>query len=185
MKLKIKGARLAFPALFEPTSFAGSDAKTYQAAFLIPPNHPSVKEIEAACEEVAKEKWGAKAEAVLKKLRVADKLAIHDGDTKSDYEGYAGNMFVNASNKVKPTVRDVDGKTELDISDGKPYAGCYVVGHIEIWAQDNQYGQRINASLRGVQFYKDGDAFSGSPPASDDEFDDLDAGGTDDDDLMG
>lgn len=179
MKLKIKGARLAFPSLFEPSSFAGSDAKNYQAAFLIPPDHPSVKEIEDACEVVAKEKWGAKADAMLKKLRAGDKLAIHDGDTKADYEGYGGNMFVNASNKTKPTVRDLDGKTELEQADGRPYAGCYVVGFIEIWAQDNQYGQRINASLRGVQFYKDGDAFSGSPPAGDDEFESLEADGGD------
>lgn len=183
MKLKIKGARLAFPALFEPTSFAGSEAKNYQAAFLIPKDHPSVKEIEDACETVAKEKWGAKADANLKQLRAADKLAIHDGDNKADYEGYAGMMFINASNKTKPTVRDLDGKTELEQADGKPYAGCYVVGHIEIWAQDNQFGKRINASLRGVQFYKDGDAFSGSPPAGDDEFESLESEG-DANDLM-
>lgn len=184
MKLKIKGARLAFPAIFEPTAFNAGDPLTFQSVFIIPPTHPSVKEVKDACWTVAQEKWGAKAKAIFDQLVAADKIAIHDGDSKADYEGYAGNMFINTSNKVKPTIRDVDGKTELEAADGKPYAGCYVVGHIEIWAQDNKYGKRINASLRGVQFYKDGDAFIGSPPASDDEFDELDAGDTDDDDLM-
>jgi len=28
-----------------------------------------------------------------------------------------------------------------------------------VWAQDNQYGKRINAKLRAVQFYKDGAPF--------------------------
>lgn len=175
MKLKLKNVRLAFPALHEPSAFAGSDDKSFQAAFIFPPDHPARKEIEAACISVAKEKWGAKWETVYKALKTADKLAIHDGDTKSDYEGYAGNFFLNARNKAKPTVRDVDGKTDLVAQDGKPYAGCYVVALIEIYAQDNSYGKRINASLRGVQFYKDGDAFSGSAPASDEEFDDLDS----------
>lgn len=179
MKLKIKGARLAFPALFEPTAFNAGDPLKFQAAFLIPPDHPSVKEVTDACWAVAQEKWGAKAKEIYAGLQKSDKIAIHDGDTKSSFEGYAGNMFINSSNAVKPTVRDLDGKTDLEPADGKPYAGCYVVGHIEIWAQDNKYGKRINASLRGVQFYKDGDAFSGSPPASDDEFDELEGGDAD------
>lgn len=183
MKLTLKNVRLAFPSLFEPSSFDGKAAAKYGAAFIFPPDHPAKKLIDDACATVAKEKWGAKADAELKKLIAADKLAIHDGDTKSDYEGYAGNYFVNTSNLTRPTIRDTDGKTDLVAADGRPYAGCYVYAFIEIYAQDNNFGKRINASLRGVQFYKDGDAFSGSPPASDDEFESLEAEG-DDNDLL-
>jgi hypothetical protein len=46
---------------------------------------------------------------------------------------------------------------------------------VEIWAQDNNYGKRINASLKGVQFVRDGDAFAGGGAASPDEFEDLSA----------
>jgi hypothetical protein len=183
MKLKLVDVRLAFPSLFEPSSFAGSDDKSFQAAFIFPPNHPAKKLVEDACVTVAKEKWGAKWETVYKSLKTADKLAIHDGDTKEAYEGYEGNFFVNARNKARPTVRDLDGKTDLAAQDGKPYAGCFVVALIEIYAQDNAYGKRINATLRGVQFKRDGDAFSGSAPAGDDEFDDLESG-EGNDDLM-
>ena len=49
----------------------------------------------------------------------------------------------------------------------------YVNGSIELWCQDNAYGKRINATLRGVQFLKDGEAFAGGGSASADEFDDL------------
>lgn len=185
MKLKLNNVRLAFPHLFQASKFAGGEgAAKFQAAFLFGPNHPAKKMVEDACLAVAKEKWGAKGVDVHNALLKQDKLAIHDGDIKADYEGYPGNFFVNASNATKPAVRDADGQTELTAQDGKPYAGCYVTALIEIWAQDHkQYGKRINAGLRGVQFYKDGDAFSGSPPASDEEFDNLDSGG-DDDDLM-
>ena len=69
-------------------------------------------------------------------------------------------------------------------ADGLPYSGCYVNASIELWAQDNNYGKRINASLRGVQFYRDGDAVAGGGgPASEDEFDDL-AEGADADNLV-
>jgi hypothetical protein len=164
---------LAFPQIFTPGSYTGQDSKAFSSAFIFPPDHPAVKQVNDACTAVAKEKWGAKWETVYKAIKASDKLAIHDGDTKADYEGYAGNLFVNARNKVKPTIRDRDGATELTEADGRPYGGCYVVAHIELYAQDNEYGKRINASLRGVQFYKDGDAFAGGTPASDDEFDSL------------
>jgi len=68
----------------------------------------------------------------------------------------------------------IDGdKTILKEESGRPYSGCYVNANIEVWAQDNSFGKRINAQLKGVQFYRDGDAFSGSAPSSPDEFDDV------------
>jgi hypothetical protein len=79
---------------------------------------------------------------------------------------------VSSRNKVRPLVLDRD-KSPLTQSDGRPYAGCYVNGSIELWCQDNAYGKRINATLRGVQFYKDGEAFAGGGSATADEFDDL------------
>jgi len=71
-------------------------------------------------------------------------------------------------------------RTPLVAADGKPYAGCYVTAIVELWPQDNQYGRRINATLSGVQFERDGDAFGGSAPASADDFDDLSSGAADD-----
>ena len=42
--------------------------------------------------------------------------------------------------------------------------------YVELWAQDNQYGKGVNATLRGVQFYRDGQAFTGGRPLGEDEF---------------
>lgn len=47
---------------------------------------------------------------------------------------------------------------------------------LEFWAQDNKFGKRVNATLMGVQFFRDGDAFSGGGAASDDDFDDVTSG---------
>lgn len=174
MKIRLNNVRLAFPNIFEPQ--VSEDGKSsYGAALLFAPDHPQVKDINAAIASVAADKWGAKADAMLKQIKAADKTALHNGDTKAQYAGYEGNLFVNARNPVRPTAVDTD-KTPLQQSDGRLYAGCYVNAVLEFWAQDNKFGKRINATLMGVQFYRDGDAFSGGGAASDDEFDDVSAG---------
>jgi hypothetical protein len=179
-KVKLANVRLAFPALFEAKQVNGEGDPRFSAAFIMGPKHPALAEIKAAIKAVAQEKWGAKAAKILEDLENKDKTALHDGNSKSDYEGYEGNFFVSAGNKIRPTVLDRD-KSPLVAADGRPYAGCYVNAVIEIWAQDNKFGKRINASLGGVQFFKDGDAFSGGGVADESDFDDIGEGAGADD----
>lgn len=177
MKVKLENVRLAFPVLFEAKTVNGEGEPAFSASFLMAPSHSAVKALRDAAEAIGKDKWGAKWPNIKKELQLKDRLPLHDGDTKGDYTGYAGNLFVTSRNKTRPLVLDRD-KSPLTAQDGKPYAGCYVNASIELWAQDNAYGKRINASLRGVQFLKDGDAFAGGGAASDEEFDDLAEGAT-------
>ena len=183
MKIALKNVRLAFPNLFEAKGINGGKP-VFSATFLLEQNHPAVAEIREAFEKIGKEKWGAKWPTVKNGLEKQDKLALHDGDVKADYAGFEGNLYVNANNATRPLVIDRD-KSPLDSTDGKPYGGCYVNASIELWCQDHaQHGKRINASLRGVQFLKDGDAFAGGGAASDDEFDDLAADELEEDPML-
>mgnify|MGYP001230954780 CR=1 FL=1 len=51
----------------------------------------------------------------------------------------------------------------------------YVNANIELWAQNNAYGKRINATLLVVQFSKDGEPFGeGGSSASVNDFDSVD-----------
>ena len=176
MKIKLQNVRLAFAQnLFEAGTVAGEGKPAFSSTFLLSPTDPQVKTLTTAIEAVATEKWGAKAKDILKQMRAAAKTCLHDGDTKATYAGFAGNMFVPARNPLRPTVLDKD-KTPLVASDGKPYSGCYVHAVLELWSQDNKYGKRVNATLMGVQFFADGEAFSGGGVASDDDFDDVTAG---------
>uniref|UniRef100_UPI0025B91E9B ssDNA-binding protein n=1 Tax=Candidatus Symbiopectobacterium sp. TaxID=2816440 RepID=UPI0025B91E9B len=77
--------------------------------------------------------------------------------------------------KARPLVIDRD-RSALTAADGKPYAGCYVNATIDIWAMDNNFGKRINASLGGVQFLCDGDAFAGGGVATPDDFENMSEG---------
>jgi len=178
-----QGVRGAFLTLFEAKTVNGEGEPAYSGAFLIDPKTPGgqklIDTINAKIEEVAKAKWGAKADGVLAAMRKANKTCLQDGDLKADYDGFAGMMFVSTRSKVRPLVIDRD-KTPLTAADGRIYSGCQVLPQIELWAQDNSYGKRVNAQLKGVQFIKDGDAFGGGgTPASADDFGDL---GVDNDD---
>lgn len=168
-KVTLNDVRVTFPVFFSAKQVNGQGEAKFSGAFLLAKNHPQKAAVEAAIVQAATEKWGAKAMEVLKALKASDKLAMHDGDAKSDYDGYAGNFFINASNKIRPLV--IDGnRSPLDESSGKPYSGCYVNVILELWAQDNQFGKRVNASLLGVQFLRDGQRLAGGGVASQDDF---------------
>lgn len=173
--MRLLNVRLAFPVLHEAKTVNGEGKPAFSAAFLMPPDHPQVAEIEAELKRLATEKWGTKGEAMLKELKLNDKLALHDGDRKPRYEGYPGNLYLSSRSQVRPQVLDRDAKTELTPQDGRPYAGCYVNAIVDFWVQDNNYGKRINCTLHKVQFLRDGDAFAGGA-MSDEEFDDLGVG---------
>lgn len=181
-RIMLKNVRLAFPNLFEPSTVAGEGEPRYSAALILPTDHPQIKEIQAKIKAVATEKWKDKAEAQIKALEKTGKIALHDGDEKPNYDGFPGNFFVSASAKAsaRPTVIDTN-KSALTDRDGKIYAGCYVNVSLDFWAQDNAYGKRVNAQLRGVQFLRDGDAFSAGRPADSDEFEEVTEGADADD----
>lgn len=179
-KVKLKNVRLAFPVLWEAKAVNVGDKPAFSASFLFAPDHPCVKDIEKAIEAVAKEKWSDKAPAILQALRKADKTCLHEGDMKAQYAGYSGNLFVSSRAFTRPLVIDAD-TTPLVESDGRPYAGCYVNAVLELYAQDNQYGKRINATLSGVQYFREGEAFAGGRAASVDDFEDVTDGASADD----
>lgn len=168
-KVRLENVRFTFPAVHEAKQVNGQGDPKFSISALIGKDHKQLPEIKAAISKAAEEKWGAKAGEVLKQLQAADKLCLHDGDAKSDYDGYAGNFFINASNKIRPLVIGPD-RAPLVAADGKPYSGCYGNMIVEFWAQDNQFGKRVNASLLGVQFTKDGERLAGGGVAAADDF---------------
>lgn len=182
MKVVIRGARLAFANIWEPRSFAGGGDARCSGSFILDPKaqNAEVAKIIAAINQVAQEKWGAKAADVLKTLKAKGDVCLHDGATKAEYDGFDGNVYLSASNKVRPVVVHKD-KSPLTEADGVVYSGCYVNASVDIWPQDNQYGKRINAKLIAIQFDKDGAAFSGGEGYTDTDFADEsgEGGGSD------
>lgn len=179
MKIKIRNVRLAFPKLWTPEAFGPGAAEKYQCTLLIDNDEEAtLAMVRDTIEDVGAEQWKSWGE---KKFRGGVKVrALLDGEEKSQYDGFEGCHFVNASNTKRPKIRDKDGETDLWEKDGRPYGGCYVNAILDIWAQDNKYGKAINAALLGVQFVRDGDSFGGGSTASEDDFDAIE----DDDDPL-
>lgn len=167
-RIMLKDVRLSFPGLFEATPFEAGGKPKFKATFLIPKDSPQLAEIEKKIKAVFLTKFPKKTEKQLDAIRGNKmRFTLQDGDD-TEYDGYAGHMYIGAKADVRPTLLDRN-KNNVVESDGVLYAGCYVNASIEIFAYDNA-GPGISANLRGVQFSRDGDAFAAGRPASDDEF---------------
>jgi len=171
--------RLSFPRLFQAKAFRPDQKARFEATFLLDPSIKShaatIAQIKAEAKRIAEEQFGPK-------LPKGILFCWGNGDDK-EYDGYAGMFYIASSNQTRPVVQDRD-RTPLAEEDGRPYAGCYVVGTITLWVMDNAFGKRINANLRGVQFVKEGDAFGVRPVDAEAEFEALpdDVGGDDGED---
>lgn len=215
-KVILLNVRLSFPSLFEPnrqTDEDGNVRETWKANFLIPKDQestlvgvfkgkrmPIIQAIQAAAKEAKAKGWGEDP-SKWPKLK-PEKVFLRNGDLE-DWDGYAGCNYVSANAQItdRPAIvtnrKDGNGNW-IDAEPGgkgSPYSGCYVNATIVIWAQDNKHGKRLNAKVRAVQFFRDGEAF-GAPPTNPNEdftddmvgeegtYDDDDVSDEDDDDSM-
>lgn len=194
MKVHLQNVRMSFPDLWEATAINDGKPK-FGADLIIQPDSKilAVKEdgtkvkttMDKVMAAVAKQGWKGKGGAVLAKLE-ASKKCYRDGDLRTNnseevYEGYEGLMYITAKNATRPRILDRD-KSQLTEADGKPYSGCFVNAIIDVYPMTPTDKKGIFASLLGIQFVADGDAFGSSSVASEDEFDELDDDELDDDD---
>ena len=191
-RIMLKNVVLAFPALAEPQSF-GEGEPAYGAKFPIKPNSEQQKAIEAAILAEATEAWKDKADSVLKMLEEDGKVAFtkkiyRSKKTGEAYQGFDGAHYLSTRNaKTQPTVfnqygEELSGKSDIE---AKAFSGALVNASVEIWAQDNKWGRRINCSLRGVMLTGEGENFGGgSAPASADEFAGLAKAKADAEDIL-
>lgn len=162
-KITIKNARLSFPSLFNKAVFNGQEGK-YEATFLFP------KTDTKTYDTIMKAIEDTKTEHKLGKVP-ASKLCIKDGD-EIEYDGYEGMWAVKAGNTKRPLL--IDGqKVPVVEEDNKLYAGCFCNAIISLWAQNNDFGKRVNANVLGVQFTKHGEPFGDAVVADSDEFDEI------------
>lgn len=177
-RIMLKGVVMAFPALAEPQAF-GEGEPAYGAKFPIKINSTHQKLLEEAMLAEAKDAWKDKAQSVLDMLNEDGKAAFvkkvyRSKKTGEAYQGFEGSHYLSARNaKTQPTVfnqygEEIAAKGDIE---RQAFSGAVVNASVEIWAQDNKWGRRINCSLRGIMLTGEGENFGGgSSPASADEF---------------
>lgn len=169
-KILLTNVRLSFPHLFRAKAFNEDQEPTFSASFILDKEADAeqILAVRQLMTKIARDKWGAN-------IPKGIKLCLRDGNEegKQDVDGYGpGVMFISASSRKKIPVVDRK-RVPLEEDSGKPYAGCYVVASVRLWAQDNKWGKRINAQLMAVQFSLEGEAFGEAPVNVDEEFEEL------------
>lgn len=138
----------------------------YSITVLLPKSRAAeLKPLEAAILEVAKEKWGNKAEAIIKAAKYP---VIRDGDKKVDADGqpdpvYAGHLYFAAKSDKKPGVIDAMKQpvfTEEDI-----YSGCFLRISANVFSYEYQGNKGISLGLNNVQVLRKGDRIAGRKAA--------------------
>lgn len=120
-----------------------------------------------------------------------DAKFIRDGKPTKKAE-YADAWIVASRETEKPTVLHPD-KSEMESPEeikSEIKAGYYIDMLVQPWWQDNEHGQRVNASLRAVRLRREGPLIAEGGISKDDaisSFEDDDEGGFggDDDDMGG
>lgn len=191
--LRLKNVRIAFPALAEPQAI-GDGEPAFGAQLVIDPSSKHPDELDALMLQVAKDKWKDDGPAVLAMLKEDKKVGFQRSEYKNKktgkpYAGFEGKFSLTTRSNVKkqPTVFNKYGEPVTDKAEIERliYSGCYVNAKVDAWAQDNNFGRRVNFSLLGVMFAGDGESFGGgAAPASADDFSDM-AVKPDADEVMG
>lgn len=163
---------------------AGPDAKEkFRVTLLAGPDHPQLAQVRKILTAEATALWGAKTASIQKAAEAQQKWALRDGNLKDEYEGFAGNWALSANSFAKPTVFD-QNRLPISQDSGIVYSGCYVNAIVVLKAFDN-VSKGTTCELSGVQWFADGDAFSGGKPADADEFPDEIAAPANEDALLG
>lgn len=173
--IQLKKVRLSFPQIYTARAFQAGQDPRFEASFLLDPSNAdhaaTINAIKAEIKRMAGEAFGGKPPKDMKHC-------LGDGNLK-DYDGYAGMVVLNSSNKVRPLVVNRKNEPVAEGDNQAPYAGCYVHASVNLWVQNNSFGKRVNASLRGIKFVEDGSAFGRAPVNAEDEFEALEDSVTD------
>ena len=191
--IQINNVRLSFENLYTPSNYQGG-ALNFSATFLIPKDdEATIASVEAHIAAVTKTKWEGKKVKLLQGC-------LHDGEEKDHLAGYEGCVYISSStrkgieeagseqpdgevelangkifryilsNRTRPKLYGRDGRMLPFRDDGTLYSGCWVNAQVNMWAQDNKFGKRINCELLGVQKLRDDERFGGGEILGDGAF---------------
>ena len=170
-RILIENVRVAFAhGLFTASAPPNSNGQpAYSAQFVFPPTHKSVGALQKLIQEAGVRQWKDQAAATLKAAAANGKLCLRNGDDKSNYEGYAGNLYLSARTKTRPTIID-QNKQPITEESGLLFSGCWVNVMVDIFPYIKG-SKGVGAGLKVVQLVKPDTAWGGGAPVDvDSEF---------------
>lgn len=169
--------RLSYPNLFTARAINDQGDPKYSATLLIPKTDTdTLARVQAAIDAAVKDGVDRRIFKGAVDPSRSKYPPLRDGDSPKDDgsprgDEFAGHWFISAKapgNKPRPSVVDANVQPVMDESE--IYAGCYVNMFVEFYAYENSGNKGIAASLRGVQFVRDGERLGGEPLEAEDMF---------------
>ena len=161
--------RLSYANLFEPKGFDGAKPM-YSVSLIIPKDdHRTLEKINAAIKAAyesgaMKLRGNSRTTPALEDIH----LPLNDGDVKRKGDpAYANAYYINAKNRVQPTLFDVDG-TQCMEDRSVLYSGCYARCKIQFYVYNKGMNKGIACALLGVHKDMDGEPLGGSVTTSED-----------------
>jgi hypothetical protein len=178
MSLITPKAILSYPRLFvaEKQDPDDPNEKAKFSCALVFPKNTDLKELKQAALEAAREKWGAKADAMIRgeKLRMPFR-------TDSTDKGYPeGSIFTNVRTTKRPGIVSIypdpnTGKPLPIVDEEEMYPGVVVRASLAVYAYDVKGNRGVSFALNNLQKVADGERLDGRM-APEDEFEaDMDA----------
>jgi hypothetical protein len=158
---------ISYPKLFVAEQFQNEGAHWFSAAFLIDPRKQAdvIEGLTAACEAAADLEW-PRGEWREKRKLGNPKLfwwPIRDGAEKSEKNGYAGRIFIQAKTQTRPGVVDQDVQPILDQT--LIYPGVIVNAQVQFKGYSRpSWG--VGCYLQNVQLVANGERLGGKPDPS-------------------
>lgn len=150
-----------------PQSRLNNNPPKYEVEVHMAPDSEAAKIAKAAAVEAFKSKWPDAPASAFGSLPFGRRF-LRRGEESIDQKtglvrpGYAGVLFVKATNDQAPVVVDIDGVTPLTKDSGKLFAGCYVDVKIAPYGTVKG-GMGVFAEVHAVRFRKGGEAFGRGP----------------------
>ena len=146
-KITIENAVINFANLAQPSTYDGKPSK-YDLTMRFNKDSKASQVLETAVESILRDNNNPEL------LDQYDKLAFKDGDN-SDYSVNQDHWILKANSNTQVPCYDRN-KSLLSLNEiqAKAGRGATVNAIVSLWYQDNEYGQRVNCVLNGVQIVK-------------------------------
>lgn len=176
--VQLSNVRLSFPHIAEPQKNKNEKTQeeriSYNAEFLLTPNHPGWARFHQVVLEMATAKWKEMAGGVISFCDANRKNRCYGGgeekikqSTMKPYPGYEGMVFISAGKDKMPQIFDAQGNqiNPLDTmacqqEARRMYGGCWVNASVRPWMQDHkEHGKAVRCDFVAIQFLRDDTPF--------------------------
>ena len=168
VQVRINGANLSFPHLFERHAAVEGGRATYQCELILDASNPAVQLLDEASRKVALEKFGPERGPLMPSVAKRGEMVNQQKQMKGKppRPEINGKVVISASDEHSVMLFDEHGKAYLNVDtdmgaaawlrgmQAKLTPGCIVNAIVDVYAFAVPANSGITCGLRGIQFVR-------------------------------